>query len=90
MSQSMTPTQFGQYLITQFTAGNASRGLSTSQIATLTAMPIIQEIYFLLQTGALQTTLTLLPSIPVDGVIITSATITQFTQAIQAYEAGLI
>jgi hypothetical protein len=88
LSQTMTPAQYGQYLIDQFTAGNAQRGLTTSQLFSLAQT--LGPYYILLQTGALESFLANIGNIPVDGIVITNATITQFQQAIQGYEAGVI
>jgi hypothetical protein len=86
LDEQYTPSQYGQYLITQFTSLNAQRGLTSSQLFTLAQN--LGPYYILLQTGALQSFLDNLGNIPIDGVLITTAIVTQFQTAVQAYLNG--
>jgi hypothetical protein len=65
---------------------NVSRSLTGTQLFSLASN--LFPFYILLQCGSLQAFLDNISSIPVDGVMITSAIITQFQTAIQAYLAG--
>lgn len=86
LNQQYAPSDYGQMLIDQFTALNQERGLTSTQLFTLAAN--LGPFYILLQCGSLQAFLDNLSSVPVDGVMITTAIITQFQTAVQAYLNG--
>jgi hypothetical protein len=85
LNQQYTPTQYGQLLISEFTASNTQRGLTAAQIFSVAQN--LTAFYILLQTGSLQTFLDEIDNIPVDGVVITTAIVAQFQAAIEAYLA---
>lgn len=86
LNQQYSPADYGQMLIDQFTASNSQRGMTSTQLFQLASN--LSPFYILLQCGSLQAFLDNLSSIPVDGVMITTAIITQFQEACEAYLAG--
>lgn len=86
LNQQYNAADYGQMLINQFTASNTQRDLTSAQLFTLASN--LSPFYILLQCGSLQAFLDNLSSVPVDGVMITTAIISQFQSAIQAYLAG--
>jgi hypothetical protein len=86
LNQQYTPAQYGQMLINEFTAGNAQRGMTSSQLLTLASN--LGPYYILLQCGSLQAFLDESPNIPIDGVLITTAIISSFQAACTAYLQG--
>jgi len=86
LNQQYTPEEYGQLLINQFTAANKERDLTSTQVFALAQN--LGPYYILLQCGSLQAFLDNLSNIPVDGLVITSAIITEFNNAVSAYLAG--
>ena len=86
LNQQYTASEYGQYLIDQFTAVNTQRNLTSAALFGLALN--LGPFYILLQCGSLQAFLDSLSNIPVDGTVITTAIVTQFQTAIQAYLAG--
>lgn len=86
LNQQYTASEYGQYLIDQFTEFNTQRSLTSASLFALALN--LGPFYILLQCGSLQAFLDNLSNIPVDGTVITTDIITQFQTAIQAYLAG--
>jgi hypothetical protein len=86
LNQQYSTADYGQMLINQFTASNTQRDLTSDQLFSLASS--LGPFYILLQCGSLQAFLDNLSSVPVDGTVITTAIITQFQAAINAYLAG--
>ena len=86
LNQQYDAATYGQMLIDQFTASNSQRGMTSTQLFQLASN--LGPFYILLQCGSLQAFLDNLSSVPVDGVMITTAIITQFQEACEAYLAG--
>ena len=86
LNQQYPASAYGQLLINQFTASNTQRDLTSAQLFALASS--LGPFYILLQCGSLQAFLDNLSSVPVDGVVITAAIISQFQAAIGAYLAG--
>jgi hypothetical protein len=87
LSQTYTPSDYGQLLIKTFTDNNNNhKALTNAQDYALAQE--LGPLYLLLQTGSLEAALAGLVNINVDGVMITNADIAQFTGAIQAYLGG--
>lgn len=86
LNQQYSPQQYGQYLISQLEIMNDQRGLTSAQ--KLSMANSFAGFFILLQTGALQSFLDNIPSISIDGVIITNALISYFQAALQNYLNG--
>jgi len=87
LNQQYTQQQYGQILIARFNEANGARSLTPDQ--TFQIAQLLEPYFVLASTGALETLLAELPNIPVDGTLITQPLIDQFSEAIQAYLAGI-
>lgn len=88
LSQTMTNQQFGQYIIQMAQQSAITRSLSPSQ--RLTMATTLLPYSFMIESGDLSGFLSVIGTIPVDGVIITSAVITQMTNTINGFLNGSI
>lgn len=86
LNQQYSAADYGQMLINQFTISNTQRDLTSGQLFTMATN--LSPFYILLQCGSLQAFLDNLSSVPIDGVMITTAIISGFQSAIDAYLAG--
>lgn len=74
---------FGQNLMAEFSVMNDQRGLTDDQ--RLQLVQALGDMQSLLQVGDLKTVLNLLPSISIDGVLLTSEIIASFQGRISLY-----
>lgn len=88
MSQTMTQQQFGQFLIMTAQQSSIARGLDPSQRFTM--VTTLAPYVAFLNAGDLAGFISISGNIPVDGTIITSAVVAQFTGLITSYLAGVL
>lgn len=86
LSQSLSPQQFGQYMILTAQQSSISRGLQPTQ--RLSMVSTLAPYVALLNSGDLAGFVAVSGSIPVDGTIITPAVVAQFVGLITQYLAG--
>ena len=77
---------FGNEIMLEFSILNDQRGLTDAQRLSLANS--LAPIQNLLQVGDLQTVANILPTLPVDGVLLTTAIVTAFVGKLNAYLSG--
>jgi hypothetical protein len=88
LSQSLTAQEFGQYVIDQFNNYNQARGLTDAQ--NLQLAETLSPLFELAMIGDLPNLLYAVQNLTVDGTLITTELITQFSTLIQGYLNGTI
>ena|ERR1700747_1338037 len=86
LNQQYTAQQFGLLILQQFNQKNADAGFTPDQL--LPVLTSLVPFSMLLWTGAIQTFKCMIPSIPVDGTVITDARITAITAQVNSYLSG--
>jgi hypothetical protein len=86
LNQQYSSAAYGQALIAQLGAYNTARGLTDAQ--TLEFAQNFDAYGAMLQAGSLQSVLDEIPSIPVDGTLVTSALVGIVQSALQNYLNG--
>ena len=88
LSQTLSPQQFGAYVVQQFQAAEIIRNLTPGQRKTLDNS--LGPYAVMLNSGDIAGFLSEIPTITVDGTIVTSVLITQITNLVQGYLNGTV
>ena len=86
LNQQYSAADYGQLLINQVTAYNTARALTDAQQMTFASS--FSSLSILLLAGALQVVLDEIPTIPVDGVLVTAPLVASLTAQLTQYLSG--